>query len=80
MKPPEAFENSRIANAPDLLTQEEAIEILRLDSLGLRSPKESLRYMRRTGQLGYVKGAGKVLIPRKEIMSYLERQRVRTRG
>lgn len=64
---------------PDLLTPEEAIEVLRLDRLGLRRPEESLRYLRRTGQLGYVKVVGRVLIPREEIEAYLERQRVRGR-
>ena len=79
MRPSEAFENRQIASAPDLLTQEEAIGILRLDSLGLRDPKESLRHLRRTGQVGYVKVAGKVLIPKEEIVTYLERRSVRAR-
>jgi len=59
---------------PALLTQDEAVKILRLDSLGLRVPKESLRHLRRTGQLAYVKVAGKILIPKKEIATYLEHQ------
>ena len=58
---------------PDLLTQEEAIRLLRLDEVGLKNPKESLRYLRRTGQIGYVKVAGKVLIPRDEVASYIDR-------
>ena len=61
---------------PELLTQKEAIEMLRLDQLGLRDPKESLRYLRRTRQPGYVKVAGKVLIPRDEIAAYLARRKV----
>jgi len=65
---------------PDLLTQEEAVRVLRLDRLGLRDPKETLRHLRRTGQLGYVKVAGKVLIPRKDIEAYLERHRVSARA
>jgi hypothetical protein len=64
----------------DLLTQEEAIALLRLDQLGLQDPKESLRHLRRTGQIGYAKVAGKVLIPREEIVAYLERHSVRARG
>ena len=63
--------------SPDLLTQDEAIEILRLNELGLKNPKESLRHLRRTRQIGYVKVAGKVLIPRREILAYLEQQTVR---
>lgn len=58
---------------PDLLTQEEAIRLLRLDEVGLKRPKESLRYLRRTGQIGYVKVAGKVLIPREEVAAYIRR-------
>ena len=62
--------------SPDLLTQDEAIELIRLDTLGLKSPRESLRYLRRTRQIGYVKVAGKILIPRSEIEEYLQRQKV----
>lgn len=61
---------------PELLTQEDAIRALGLDRLDLKDPKESLRYLRRTRQIGYVKVAGKVLIPRREVADYLERQRV----
>lgn len=61
---------------PELLTQGEAIRLLRLDSLGLAKPKYALRHLWRTRQIGYVKVAGKVLIPRSEIAAYLERQRV----
>ena len=49
---------------PDLLAQEEAIRLLRLDSVGLEKPKEALCYLRRTRQIGYIKAAGKVLFPR----------------
>lgn len=60
----------------ELLTQDEAVQSLRLDALGLRCPRESLRYLRRTRQIGYVRVAGKILIPRSEIDAYLERQTV----
>lgn len=62
---------------PDLLTQDEAITVLRLDCLGLKDPKESLRHMRRTGQLAFVKVAGKVLIPRGAIDDYLARRKLK---
>jgi hypothetical protein len=65
---------------PDLLTQEEAIRVLRLDSVGLKKPKEALRYLRRTRQIGYIQVAGKVLIPRDEIVAYVERHRVQPLG
>lgn len=63
----------------ELLTQEEAIEMLRLDQFRLKDPKESLRYLRRTRQLGYVKVAGRVLIPRQALLAFLERHEVRAR-
>jgi len=63
---------------PQLLTQEEAAQILRLDRLGLKDPKETLRYLRRTGQLGYVKVAGKVLIPMGELELYVRRHSARS--
>ena len=47
---------------PELLTQDEAIRLLRLDALGLKDPRESLRHLRRTRQIGFVKVSGKVLI------------------
>ena len=47
-----------------------------IDQLGLKSPEESLRYLRRTRQLGFVKVCGKILIPRQEIVDYLQRQTV----
>jgi hypothetical protein len=64
----------------DLLTQEEAIKVLRLDSLGLKKPKEALRYFRRTRRIGYIKVAGKVPIPCHEIAEYIERRRVHPLG
>lgn len=67
---------SILNDVPELLTQDEAIRLLRLDALGVAKPVESLRHLRRTRQIGYVKVAGKVLIPRAEIVAYLERQKV----
>ncbi len=46
---------------PELLAQEEVIGLLGLDMMGLRDPKETLRHLRATGQLDYVKVAGKEL-------------------
>lgn len=71
-------QNAVVEGLPDLLTQEEAVEVLCLDRLGLRDPKESLRHLRRTGQIGFVKVAGKILIPRQELIAYVDRQRVRS--
>ena len=59
-----------------LLTQEEAVRLLRLDSLKLKRPKEALRYLRRTGQISYVKVCGKVLFPRASLEEYIRRNSV----
>ena len=71
--------NTNSAGLPALLTQEEAVQLLRLDQLGIKNPKETLRHLRRTRQLGYVKVAGKVLIPREEIAAYVKRHAVHHR-
>jgi hypothetical protein len=39
----------------DLMTPAEAIEYLRLDQNGLQQPRESLRWLCRTGKLRYTK-------------------------
>ena len=77
---PSTFAGDHHDDLPQLLTQEEAIRLLRLDKLGLKDPKESLRHLRRTRQIGYTKVAGKVLIPRKEIIMYLKKQTVEVRN
>jgi len=56
-----------------LLTQEEAIRELRLDSLGLKDPVGALTTLRRTGKLGYVTINRRVLIPESEIVGFLEK-------
>lgn len=43
-----------------LLTDDEVVEILRLD-VGRRQPKEALKNMRRTGRIGYVRVGKRVL-------------------
>ncbi len=50
--------------------------MLRLDQMGLSNPVESLRYLRRTRQIGYTKVAGKVLVPKSEVKRYLEEHAV----
>ena len=70
------MEAARTSLVSDLLTQDEAIRLLRLDALGLKDPKEALRHLRRTRQIAYVKVSGKILIPRRSIDEYLERHLV----
>ena len=72
----EADERQGIA---DLLTQEEAIAFLRLDAVNLKRPKEALRYLRRTGQISYIKVCGKVMFTRRALEDYLGRNLVEVR-
>jgi len=67
------------SSMPELLTQQEAVKALRLDDMDIKNPKESLRYLRRTGQLTYFKVAGKIVIPRKAIKDYLDDHRTDAR-
>jgi hypothetical protein len=69
-------QTSEVDSIADLLTQGEAVKLLRLDAVNLKRPKEALRYLRRTGQIAYVKVCGKVLFPRKALKEYLTRNLV----
>jgi len=59
-----------------LLTQDEVVEILGLDRLGLKKPKEALRHLRRMGQIGYVRIVGKIMFTQEQIEEYIERNSV----
>ena len=63
--------NAALCASPNLLTQEEVIHLLRLDTLNLKRPREALRNLRRTGQIAYVKVCGKILFPHSAIEEYL---------
>ena len=65
-----------LAAGSDLLTQQEAIKMLRLDALNLKHPKEALRYLRRTGQIAYAKVCGKILFPKGAVEDYVRRNLV----
>ena len=67
------------SSIPDLLTQEEAIRKLRLDAVNLKRPKEALRYLRRTGQVEYVKVCGRILFPKRALADYVRRNSVEVR-
>jgi hypothetical protein len=55
----------------ELLTADEVVHMLRLDARGLKNPRESLRNLRRTGRLGFVKVAGEILYPKSEIHRFI---------
>jgi hypothetical protein len=57
----------------ELLTPEEVIKILRLDARGLKNPKEVLRHLRRTRQIGFVKIGGRILFRRQDVEEFINR-------
>ena len=59
-----------------LLTQDEVVEILGLDRLGLKKPKEALRHLWRMGQIGYVRIAAKIMFTQEQIEEYIEKNSV----
>lgn len=63
-----------------LLTQDEAVTLLALDRVGLKDPRNTLRYLRASRQLGFLKVAGKVMFRPSHIEEYLERHEVEARG
>jgi len=70
---PSPSEKAPPLSADNLLTQDEAIRLLRLDALNLKSPKEALRHLRQAGQISYVKVSRKILSPRGSVEEYLRR-------
>lgn len=59
-----------------LLTADEVIEILRLDARGLKNPKEVLRHLRRTRQIGFTKIGGRVHYTQQDIEDFIARNHV----
>ena len=63
---------------PDLLTEEEAIRLLRLDIDGPRHPQKTLRYYREQGLLKATRIGKRLRYQRKELLSFLDRLTERT--
>ena len=61
----------------ELLTPEEVIEILRLDARGLKDPKEVLRHLRRTRQIGFVKLGGRILFRKSDVEDFINKNAVK---
>jgi hypothetical protein len=66
--------NGSIAPYPELLTEEEAIRYLRLDTIGgLRNPKETLARYRAMGMLRGTQVSKRIFYRRVELERFLER-------
>jgi hypothetical protein len=61
---------------PDLLTPPEVIHMLRMEDRGVRDPRESLRHLRRTRQIGYTTIGRRIFFPLSAVLDYIDRQTV----
>ena len=59
---------------PELLTAEEAVRYLRLDTVGIKDPQETLRRYRDSGRLRATQISKKLFYRRVELELFLQRQ------
>ncbi|MFC1479156.1 hypothetical protein ACFL6F_01030 [Planctomycetota bacterium] len=55
-----------------LYTKAEVIEILRLDQKQVKNPRETLKYLVRTGQIQAIKIAGVYMFTEQSIQNYID--------
>ena len=65
---------------PDLLTEQEAIQFLRLDTDGPKHPEQTLQYYRSEGLLRATKVGKRLRYTKSELLQLLERLTERTNG
>lgn len=65
---------------PDLLTESEAIILLRLDTDGPKYPEQTLQYYREEGLLQATRVGKRLRYTKKELLALLERLTERTNG
>lgn len=58
---------------PELLTEDEAIRFLRLDTIKIKNPKATLRRYRKEGLLRAVQISKTVFYPRTELLRFIEK-------
>ena len=63
---------------PDVLTESEAINFLRLDTDGPKNPEQTLRYYRQEGILKATKVGKRVRYLRSELLKFLDQLTLRT--
>lgn len=61
--------------APVLLTESEAIQFLRLDTIDLKHPDHTLRRYRDAGLLRCVQISRRIFYPTDELMAFIDRQK-----
>ena len=61
--------------APVLLTESEAIQFLRLDTIDLKHPDHTLRRYRDAGLLRCVQISRRIFYPVDELMAFIDRQK-----
>ena len=65
---------------PDLLTEQELLKFLRLDTNGPANPHETLKYYRDEGLLRATRISKKYLYQKKEVLLFLDKLTARTNG
>jgi hypothetical protein len=65
---------------PELLTEQEVLKFLRLDTNGPANPHETLKYYRDEGLLRATRISKKYLYQKKEVLLFLDRLTARTNG
>ena len=65
---------------PDLLTEDELLKFLRLDTNGPANPHETLKYYRDEGLLRATRISKKYLYQKKEVLLFVDKLTARTNG
>ena len=66
--------NGGFTPCPELMTEDEAIRYLRLDTINIKNPAATIRRYREAGTLRGVQMSKKIFYPRKELQQFIERQ------
>ncbi|MFC1738601.1 helix-turn-helix domain-containing protein [Planctomycetota bacterium] len=66
--------NGGFTPSPELLTEDEAIRYLRLDTIEIKHPDDTLRRYREAGVLQGVQISKKVFYPRSELERFIKQQ------
>lgn len=66
--------NGSFQPTPDILTQKEAIRFLRLDTIQIRFPQNTLQRYRKESGLKTVQIGRQILYPKKELEKFVEKQ------
>lgn len=59
---------------PEVLTEEEAINFLRIDTIGVKNPSTTLRYYREEGLLEATRISKKLFYTKQQLLQFLQMQ------